>query len=346
MRADAAGILGAAALAALAGACSKAGSASDGDAAADAPVVAPDDGGAADTAPADAACATFVAKADEPRWPPGGDGPSSLIVDRAAGTATDGATGLVFELAPRSQLTFDAAACRCTNLRTAGASDWRLASRYELDHLVDYVKAIKALDGPAFDPSIFPTAAIDEYWTSTLYASDNPAQTNVPYYVTLGDGTAVGAAQTGQELASGWCVRGGDAPPASARFTTTASTVTDTWTKLVWQKAIPAEARGVDHAGAAAYCAGLTLDGAGDFRIPGVKELQTLVAAGRRAPSIDTGLFPDTPSDIFHTNAPYSAQPNDTWWFVDFTDGSAIPTTVAPSSSRNAEPVRCVRSLP
>lgn len=294
-----------------------------------------------------AACAPFVPTADQPRYPVGTDAfdPSHFKADPTTGTVTDTATGIVYEDSPVDALTFDQAACRCQGLRTAGATDWRLASRFELVALVDYVKVIVALQGPAFDVTLFPSAPVDYYWTSTLYASGNPAQINLPFYVALGDGTVTGASQTGQEMAAGWCVRGGNAPSTPVRFTTTADTVTDAWTQLVWARAVPPSAQAVDHAGALAYCAGLVLDGAGGFRIPGNKELQTITTAGQRAPAIDTGLFPATPSLLFHTDATYSPQPADTWWFVDFTDGASVPTTVGPSSGRDAEPVRCVRSL-
>ena len=309
-----------------------------------------DAGAASDAgdAGADVACAPFHPLADEPHWPVGPDtfDASGFVKDEGQGIVAETATGLVFELRPGTDLTFDEAACRCAQLRTAGASDWRLASRFELDRLVDYVKKIPALLGPAFDPTMFPDAPVGGYWTSTLYASPNPAQVDVPYFVALGDGTARGTSQTGAIRAAAWCVRGGNAPATPVRFALGTTTVTDTWTKLVWQRTVPPEAQALDHDGAAAYCAALELDGAGGFRIPGAKELQTIVAAGRREPAIDQGLFPSTPSLLFHTNTRYSAQPDDTWWFVEFTDGSALPTTVYPSSGRKAEPVRCVRSLP
>ena len=310
----------------------------------------PDAGDADGAVLADAAsaCTPFVPGADEPHAPTGGDAivPNRLTADTASGTVTDQATGVVYETAPADDLTFDEAACRCHDLRTAGASDWRLPSRFELDGVVDYVKVIPALSGPAFDPTLFPSAPVSAYWTSTLFASGNPAQVNLPYVMSLGDGRVEGSFQTGQQRSAGWCVRGGNAPPTAIRFTTTEATVTDTWTKLVWQRGSPPESQALDHDGAAAYCAALVLEGAGGYRIPGAKELQTIVAPGRRAPAVDTGLFPGTPSLLFHTTAPYSAQPSDTWWFVDFTDGIAVPTTVYPSSGRKAEPVRCVRSLP
>ncbi len=310
------------------------------------------DGAALGDADSDAdaarACTPFVPTPDEPHGPTGGDAiaKNRFTADSAHGTVTDTMTGVVYEAAPADELTYDEAACRCRDLRTAGASDWRLPSRFDLDGIVDYVKVIPAINGPAFDATLFPSAPIAAYWTSTLYASGNPAQVNLPYVLSLGDGRVDGASQTGQERSAAWCVRGGKAPPTPTRFTTTADTVTDTWTKLVWQRGSPAESQALDHDGAAAYCAALMLEGVGGYRIPDAKELQTIVAAGRHDPAVDTGIFPGTPSLLFHTNARYSAQPSDTWWFVDFTDGSAVPTTVFPSSGRKAEPVRCVRSLP
>lgn len=338
-------LLGAMALALLGAACGD-GARSTGAAEEAGVDASPDGSGDADDR-GDVACAPFEVARDEPYLPVGLDSfdATAFGEDTAHETVTERATGLVFEKAPKDDLTFDEAACRCKDLRTASATDWRLASRFELARIVDYVKVVPPMRGPAFDVALFPDAPIDSYWTSTRFTSRNVAQTNVPYTVVLGDGTVIGAAQTAATRASAWCVRGGKRP-SGTRFSSAADVVTDRWTNLTWQRSVPTEALALDYAGALAYCSSLSLGGLAGFRLPGIKELQTLVDVARRSPSIDPGLFPSTPALLFHTSAAYRPQPGSTRWFVDFDDGAALPATVGSGSSRPTQPVRCVRSAP
>jgi hypothetical protein len=117
-------------------------------------------------------------------------------------------------------------------------------------------------------------------------------------------------------------------------YTTTADTVTDTVTKLVWQRATGTP----NQWGAAiAYCDGLTLGGFSDWRLPTVAELLSIVDYGRSTPSINLVAFPGTSPTYFWSSSPYAPGSN-LAWAVLFDYGLTIP-----DPTTNNRPMRCVR---
>jgi hypothetical protein len=122
-----------------------------------------------------------------------------------------------------------------------------------------------------------------------------------------------------------------DAKPG--RYVIKTETVYDTKTKLTWQQS-PATSP-FSHSDAGAYCAGLTVGGL-DWRLPSVKELETLVDESRTNPAIDKTAFPDTPGKFFWTSSSVASFP-DQAWTVDFNRGGCnfFPVT-------SMELVRCV----
>ena len=123
-----------------------------------------------------------------------------------------------------------------------------------------------------------------------------------------------------------------DAP--AGRYTITNGTVYDTKTKLTWQQAVPSTKYA--WARANTYCSGLNLTGTG-WRLPTVKELQTIVDESRTNPTIDPTVFPSTPSDYFWSSSPLAGSSSSSW-YVYFIYGAAYYSVVS-----NTYYVRCVR---
>jgi Protein of unknown function (DUF1566) len=108
--------------------------------------------------------------------------------------------------------------------------------------------------------------------------------------------------------------------------------VTDTRTELVWQRTV--DANHYSWNGAKLYCSEL----GGGWRLPGLKELLTLVDPTRTDPSIDPMAFPNTPpADWFWTASPFVG-PSGHAWFVYFSSGLSDHYAAG-----NALRVRCVR---
>ena len=96
--------------------------------------------------------------------------------------------------------------------------------------------------------------------------------------------------------------------------------VLDTQSNLMWAvEVLPQQT----FAAAAESVAHLTTAGFADWRVPTVEELFCLADRTRRWPAIDTGYFPETPSDWFWSSTVDAASPSDYAWVVGFDDGNS-----------------------
>jgi hypothetical protein len=122
-------------------------------------------------------------------------------------------------------------------------------------------------------------------------------------------------------LAAGWIVAAAVPALAAApagRYTVSADMVLDRETGLTWQRAT---APGTyTRADANSYCTGLTLAGGG-WRLPDVRELQTLLDIRARNPSIDTTVFPGMQSNLYWSSSAYVYDASYAW-VVDFDLGN------------------------
>jgi hypothetical protein len=112
-------------------------------------------------------------------------------------------------------------------------------------------------------------------------------------------------------------------------------TVTDNVTGLMWQQAVPATKSA--WADAVAYCQALTLAGHGDWRLPSMIELASIVDYGRENPSIDPTCFPSTPASWFWSSSLFAGSSSSAW-SVYFSSGGVSDNVVS-----NTLSVRCVR---
>jgi hypothetical protein len=220
---------------------------------------------------------------------------------------------------------WDSAKTQCDCLATAGYRDWRLPTRIELLSIVDFTRGDPAVDGAAF-----PSTPSDYFWTSSPVAGSPDAA----WYLFFFDGNTHSMGKDAAYRAR--CVRTHEAAVASGpSFTTKGDgTVVDDKTKLTWQTDVdPSTFTWSD---AKTHCATLALAG-GAFRLPTMKELQTLIDERAADPAIDVAAFPGAPSESFWTGTPLAGGPTEAW-FVNFYNGVAY-TSLVDHSYR----VRCVR---
>lgn len=134
-------------------------------------------------------------------------------------------------------------------------------------------------------------------------------------------------------LAASWADHGrADVP--SDRYTIDNGTVFDKKTLLTWQQTISP----ITYTWAAAqtHCTELNLNGM-VWRVPSVKELQTIVDEKEQNPAIDPTAFPNTPVDFFWTSSRLAGSTSYAWPVV-FHLGTTDIVAVA-----NMYRVRCVR---
>jgi hypothetical protein len=106
-------------------------------------------------------------------------------------------------------------------------------------------------------------------------------------------------------------------------------TVTDTATGLMWKQCVeglsgPVCASGAAQTfawqGALQHAQGHSFAGYSDWRLPNINELSSLVEERCYGPSINTTLFPNTPSECFWSSSP-STDYSDGAWGVRFDSG-------------------------
>jgi hypothetical protein len=115
-------------------------------------------------------------------------------------------------------------------------------------------------------------------------------------------------------------------------------TVTDTATGLMWQQADDIQERTWQNA--FSYCEALNLAGHTDWRLPDVRELQSIVDDGRSGPSIDPAFSCQSPNIGYWSGSTYTYGPGAAW-IVTFYHGYLDGRLKIYSGG-----VRCVRGGP
>jgi hypothetical protein len=245
------------------------------------------------------------------------------------GVVIDTTTGLMWEANPGTALLSAVeAAAYCTDLRLDNGCEWRVPSRVELVSLVDFTRR-----DPALDPALPATSG--DFLTTSIVKD---------YRWNVGaDGATRVLSSTLSPMARVRCVRTHVSHPvAEPRYAFAGEApddvVTDRGTALTWQRRPSSET--YSFAEAAGHCASLTLGGGG-FRVPSMKELQTVL--DEQAPSyIDPEVFPDFPSTLNRTfwTSTLSARSPENAWFVR--GGSTLDVAVDAGVDAKFY-VRCVK---
>jgi hypothetical protein len=126
-----------------------------------------------------------------------------------------------------------------------------------------------------------------------------------------------------------------DAPAGRYDNRSGPGTVYDKATKLAWEGSVVVTT--YDWSGADAYCRGSSLPGTG-WRLPSMKELQTILDESEMGPAVDQNYFPSTPSGLFWTSS-MDATSAAKAWVVDFNVGGTASSDLTTTMAY----VRCVR---
>ncbi|MGQ1891509.1 Lcl C-terminal domain-containing protein [Thermophagus sp. OGC60D27] len=221
--------------------------------------------------------------------------------DNGDGTITDLNTGLMWQSIPDSEdFTWDEAVEYCENLELGGYDDWRLPSCKELYSISDFSSGWPYLNTTYFKLAGEGVTKDEQYWSSDKYVGITvEGQDNAAFGVnhvtghikaypagdsgfgTMETGTPPPPAGEGAEMPMGnpfgkqvRAVRGDNY--GINDFTDNGDgTITDNSTGLMWAQNDSGEA--MDWEDALAYAENSDLAGYTDWRLPNVKELQSIV---------------------------------------------------------------------
>lgn len=151
----------------------------------------------------------------------------------------------------------------------------------------------------------------------------------------LSAGVAALAVLSGAAANAQTCVVGVQASNPTSVYAVDAAnlTVTDTRTGLMWDRCALGQSGASCTGAASTFTWSAALDeaqarrtanykGYNDWRLPNVKELQSLVERCRINPSINEFAFPATAAAFFWTGSPNATSPSHSW-VVDFSSGDS-----------------------
>jgi formylglycine-generating enzyme required for sulfatase activity len=232
------------------------------------------------------------------------------FTDNGDGTITDNVTGLEWQKADGGEMTIESAAVYCDTLTLGGHTDWRLPDSHELFTILHHGR-----NNPALDTLYFRKTTA-EYW----WSADRQVDDTTKVWVTNAGG-GIGAHPKSETISAGgtkrFHIRAVRHPlqlfPRACHFRlNTDGTLLDQNSGLMWQRVPLASTRSWEDA--LNYCEGLTLGGYSDWRLPNIKELQSLSEAARRNPSLDTTAFAGLVVANYWSSTTLFGQPTKAWY--------------------------------
>jgi hypothetical protein len=218
------------------------------------------------------------------------------FTDNNNGTVTDNVTGLMWQKTDNGESTWETALTNASTLTLGGYKDWRLPTPSELFSIFNHNNGNPAALDTTYFPSN-PSGAAEYWWGSDVYGSSTTS-----VWCSNSGGGLGGKPKTETLTAGGTFrysaryVRGASPTNAHNYLNNLDGTITDLDTGLMWTQ-VPASARTWEQA--LAYAEGLTLAGASDWRLPNIKELQTLTDYTLATATSATGIKPSINRTIF-----------------------------------------------
>jgi len=235
--------------------------------------------------------------------------------DNGNGTVTDNNTGLMWQQQDDGNVynwyqatgtvdsTYNPSGANyknvCGNLNLGGPGVWRLPARNELASIIDY--AFTYLD-PSINSTYFPnTKTTSYYWTNTTGA-DDPSRKWIAWFQEGLVTEHIG----GNTDSYVRCVRGWPAPGQSLTDNQN-GTVTDSSTGLTWQQG---ETNAMAWGDALSYCGSHPPDNHNDWRLPNIRELDSITDYNHYNPAIDTTFFPGAQANSYWSSTPETQDPS------------------------------------
>ncbi len=227
------------------------------------------------------------------------------------GTITDTVTGLMWQKTDGGEMTIENAVIYCDTLTFAGYTDWRLPNVHEAFSILNHQHA-----NPSLDATVFTTANAEYWWTSDKQANDA-----TKIWVTNSGGGVGNHPKTETVSAGGTkqfhaiAVRGYNSPAVLVNhFTDNGNgTITDNLTNLMWEK-IPSIST-FTWEQSLTYAENLSLANMSDWRMPNIKELQSICDVGFMNPAINTSYFNISGTKKYWSSTTLPNQTTKAWYW-------------------------------
>ncbi len=226
------------------------------------------------------------------------------------GTVTDTVTGLMWQQIDGGEMTIQRARNYVDTLTLAGYTDWRLPTAHESFSILNHQYA-----NPAINTTVFTTTPAQYWWTITRQAND----TSKIWVTNAGGG--IGNHPESETVSAGGvkifdtrAVRDINLPPTIPNhFTDNGNgTITDNLTTLIWQKTVYTDS--ITWEQALTYADTLTLNGNTDWRLPNIKELESINDEGLVNPSINRTFFSTMVTNKYWSSSSLPNQPTKAWY--------------------------------
>ena len=210
-----------------------------------------------------------------------------FFIKNTNGTVTDTITGLLWQQTDGGEMTIEKAVIYADTLTLGGFTDWRLPTAHESFSILNLQKV-----NPALDITVFTMSAAEYWWTSDKQSND------ATKIWCTNSGGGVGNHPKAETVSAGGtkkfhvrAVRDVKTPTTvTTQFTNNGNgTIKDNLTGLTWQQVPNSDTLTWENA--LIYAEGLTLGGFSDWRLPNIKELQSINDERIINPSVSTTYF-------------------------------------------------------
>ena len=233
-------------------------------------------------------------------------GTQPSYTDNGDGTVTDDVTGLTWEQDPSDEkYSFDDAQTYCEDLSLGGSEDWRTPSLKELFSISDFGSGWPYLDLDYFELTDAGLDKSQQYWSSNHYevgTTHGGADSAIGVNHATGHIKAYPSGNDGNQMSGKYvrCVTGNEDYGINAFVDVGDGTISDEATGLMWSAADAGE--GMDWESALAYAQEMNEAeylGYDDWRLPNVKELQSIVDYSGVYPAVDPEYFAVSDEDSY-----------------------------------------------
>ena len=234
-----------------------------------------------------------------------------FFLQKGDGTIIDTVTGLQWQKNDGGEMAIENAEKYCDTLTLGGYQDWRLPSPIEAFSILNHQN-----NNPALSTQVFTKTAAEYWWTNTYQNGDD---TKV-WVVNSGGG--IGNHAKSETVSAGGtkkfhvrAVRNAETQEVvKERFTdNNDGTVTDNLTGLQWYKTITASQ--YDWEQALSYAENLEASSYADWRLPNIKELQSIHNPAKTSPALFTTFFGSVGVERIWSSTTLANQSTKAWFF-------------------------------